>query len=145
MFGKKDALPDPEESVKVPDHLRMPFFKGKTAPPTTILSPEQRHIQMEPPRTGSFLKGLLAGPLLLIGLDLAGAFLVRYLPESIRLSPPIPLRVLLFVPLALAALLGILALSLGKQRRISAPALLGLALGALAGCAWFLIPRPPLQ
>ena len=169
MFGKKDPLPDPAESVKVPDHLRMPFFKGKTAPPTTILSPETRRAQMAPPRRRSrlagFFKGLLAGALLIVALDLGGEFIVRYLPDSVRFNPPIPLRALVFISMTAGVLCSALliflvlglqamgwmlgrgqgglfgALARGMGRLISATVALGLTLGVFAGTGWFMIPR----
>jgi hypothetical protein len=168
VFDKKDPLPDPSESVKVPDHMRLPF-KGKLAPPTSILDPDQRRAAFGGTRRRSrlsgFLKGLVAGPLLVVALDLGGEQVVRHLPDTVRFDPPIPLRALVFVAMAAGVLLVALLVSLvlglqaagwvlgkgrpgllgalarGVGRLLSAAAALGLTLGALGGTAWFMIPR----
>jgi hypothetical protein len=168
MFGRKEPLPDPEGAVKIPDHMRLPF-KGKMAPPTTVLSPEARRAQVAAVgtrrRRKSFLSGLVAGPLLIVAMDLGGESLVRWLPDSVRFDPPIPLRALVFVAMTAGVLIAALivftalglqamgwmlgrgkgglfgALARGVSRTVSAALALGLTLGCFAGTAWFMIPR----
>jgi hypothetical protein len=160
-------LPDPGMAPKVPDEYRLPFH-GKLTSPTAAPSPTERRanldrIQKTRKRKG-FLIGLLAGQVLVIGLDIGGVLILRAIEHKYAFKAPIPLQALVFLGMAggiaITALLILFVLGLqgagyvfgtkkvgfftavgrGIRRVWKAAWALGLTLGIVGGTAWFMIP-----
>jgi len=163
----KSVLPDPAGTVAIPDHYRMPFFHGKMATPTAVPSAAERQrnlalLQKKRRRRG-FLFGLLAGQILIIGLDLGGRLLLRLNPQ-VKLQADIPVAAIVFLGMAAGAVLMIVVVALiflvqglraffgkrsttlftalgrGIKRVFLTSAALGVSMGVIIGTAWFMIP-----
>jgi hypothetical protein len=163
----KAVLPDPTGTVAIPDHYRMPFFHGKMATPTAVPSATERRrnlvVLQKKRRRRGFLLGLLAGQILIIGLDLGGEFLLRRNPQ-VKLQAPIPVASIVFLGMATGAAVMIVSVALiflgmglraffgrrsttlltalghGIQRFFQTSAVLGVTMAVIIGTAWFMIP-----
>ena len=163
----RKELPETTGSVAIPDHFRLPFH-GKMAMPTSVPSATERRRNLERlqrrKRRRGFLAGLLAGQLLILGLDLGGAWLLRRLPH-VKLQAPVGVQAIVFLGMAIGAavmIAGVAAIYVGMAvralfgrrpgglvaaafrglGRVAGTALvLGVSMAVILGTAWFLIPR----
>ena len=135
----------------------------RQAPPGPSAAERQKamHLQQKRRRRRGFLLGLLAGQLLIIGLDLGGSYFLKTHPHF-KLQAPFGVPSIVFLGMAAAAALMLVAVALiysvmalrsmfGKRvvaaagngiLRIFATAFaLSVTIGVIIGTAWFMIPH----
>ena len=160
-------LPDLGPKPPVPAEYRFPF-KGKMDQPTVIRTRKEREqeratAQKKRGARGFFI-GILAGQLIVIGIDLAGAGALRFFGDRFKSTAPVPFPALVFAGMAigivLAALVMLAVLGLqgagwffgsnrvgfftavgrGIKSVVKAAWALGLTLGIVGATAWLMIP-----
>jgi len=171
----KPELPDPGRAMPIPDNFRLPFH-GHMATPTAVPSAAERQhnlirLQNRRRRRG-FLIGLLAGQILIIGLDVGGLLFLRTHPQ-VTLRAPVGVAAIVFLGMAIGSAVMLLALSLiftsmtlkavfgkrdaglftaigrGAKRLVATTLTMGVCMAVILGTAWFMIPgaewRPTLE
>lgn len=165
--GPKPQLPDTRGALPIPEQFRLPLH-GKMVTPTSVPSATQRQHNLnrleKRRRRRGFLLGLLAGQILIIGLDLGGELFLRFNPH-IKLQAEIRVASVVFLGMAVGAALLILGVALiyaglavralfgqksegivaaagsGISRVILTALALGVSIGVIIGTAWFMIPH----
>ncbi|MBV8878787.1 MAG: hypothetical protein JO332_02375 [Planctomycetaceae bacterium] len=162
----RPELPDPKGALPIPDHFRLPFH-GMMSTPTAVPSATERRYNLsrmqQRRRRRSFLIGLLAGQLLIIAMDLGGAWFLRTHPQ-VKLQAPVGVPAVVFLGMAIgaAAMIGTLGLIFavlglrglfgrrqaslatstghGIRRVVQTVLALGVSMAVILGTAWFMIP-----
>ncbi len=155
------AMPPVAPEDRLP--LRGKMVAPTASPPTADRMANILRIQRARRRRG-FMIGLLAGQLLIVGLDLGGELLIRAVSHKVVFNAPIPFRAVVFLGMtagiaAIGLLIGLLlgfqglgwifgrkkvgfltALCRGFRRMGRAALSIGLTLAVIGSTAWFMIP-----
>lgn len=171
----RPELPDPKGALPIPDHFRLPFH-GMVSTPTAVPSATERRYNLsllqKRRRRRGFLIGLLVGQLLIVAMDLGGAWYFRTHP-NVRLQAPVGVASVVFLGMSIGAAVMVVALALiflalglracfrrggtglfasmgrGIAGVFRTALALGLSMAVILGTAWFMIPgaewRPTLD
>jgi hypothetical protein len=151
------------DNPEAPQHPPADFAQVRQAPPGPSAAERQKamQLQLKRRRRRGFLLGLLAGQLLIIGLDLGGTWFLKTHPQ-VKLQAPFGVASIVFLGMAASAAAMLVAVALIYSgmalrsmfgRRVVAAAgngivrifatafALSVTIGVIIGTAWFMIPH----